>query len=241
MIPRKIGFKLSARRRLPVLLAFDREFWPHDFVRFLWRTRSWKVLEENPVYGIYKIGGIRLKLLRVRNPAYASPSYTRSFFTHYFDWMSEYRPPFPLKGKTVLEGGSGVGETATLFFALGAKKLICVDINPQACGVLRENADANGWDIKIINEPFSTRHLLETEWDFCKLDIETGESCLLSLDKLPDKPMVMETHGVQLTKDLIHKFHLDAFKVMHHVDGAFPWCMDQRGEVSHAMLRNYSL
>jgi hypothetical protein len=227
IFPQDLSLNFSRRRHLPYFKAFDTEYWPHQFLTFLWRARGWHLIEEKPYYAVYQIGDYRLKLLRIRDPHYNSPSYTSSLFKHFFDWKTQYKPPFPLKAKTVLDVGSGVGETALLFFTLGAEKVICVDINPQACQILRENADANGWDVDIINEPFSPRHLSES-WDFCKIDIEGAEECLLSVDELPSKPIVLETHGVDVTNGFLER-GFQIFTVLHREDR----------DISHTISRNY--
>ncbi len=234
VLPNKIGMKLSARRKLPVILAYDAEFWPHQFLSMLWRTKSWKRIEENDEYGIYQIGGWNLKFLRIPNKSIRAPSYLGEFFAQFPKWpwqyapptwtlkllriedkstkspdyiasffstlsflRRQYKPPWSLEGKVVLDAGSGCGETAYHFFRWGAKKVIAVDQNPLACQVLRENADANGWDVEIHCEPFNEKHMF-LDYDFAKLDVEGGERCLLNLKEMPRKHVVAEVHSADL-------------------------------------------
>jgi SAM-dependent methyltransferase len=218
ILPTKIGLKLSARRKLPVILAFDGEFWPHEFASYLWRARNWKRIEENSKYGIYKIGEQRMKLLRTKNKDYRIPSYVQGFFTEWNRWKRQYEPPFNLKGKTVLDAGSGCGETAFHFFKWGAKRVICVDRNPLACGVMEENAEANGWDAVVLCEPFNEEHM-NLPFEFAKIDVEGGESCLLSLQELPPKPMVAEVHSAYLIKEFTERFGFHHHEILRKDDG----------------------
>lgn len=227
MRPTGLGLKLSARRRLPIILAYDGEYWPHSFLALVLRSLAWKRIEENPEYGIYKIGNQTIKLLRNPEKALNSPSYTRGFFAHCFqDWQRQYAPPHSpmtlrrnwLKGKTVLDVGSGVGETVFLFNRMGAERFICVDQNPKSCEVLRENAERNEWDATILCEPFSPKHM-DLDWDYAKIDVEGGESCLLTLDRMPLKPIVMEVHSSKLVDSFINKFHFHIHEVLRRDDG----------------------
>ena len=227
MIPKSVGLTFSARRKLPVLLAYDGEYWPHQFIGLLWRTLGWHRIEENEEYGIYEIGDQKIKLLRKPNKQLKSPCYTREFFAHCFqDWRRQYAPPFNLKGKTVMDVGSGVGETAFLFFKWGAKRVIAIDQNPRACSVAEENAEANGWDMVVLNESFNPEHM-KIHWDFAKLDIEGGESCLLEVDKLPVKPVVAEIHSTHLIGEFSTRFNFKIHEVLRRDDGV----------ATHAIMR----
>lgn len=215
IIPTNIKLKLTRRDTPPYfnvhIKALDTEYWPHDLLHQMWRMRHWQRLEETPTEGIYIVDGYKMKIPRIRDSTYRSPSYSQCLFRSYFRWQQEYAPPIQLTGKTVLDAGSGIGETTPLWLKLGATKIIGVDMNPEACRIYRLNADANGWDVKILNEPFKVAHML-LPWDYAKIDVEGGEECLLELDALPPKPMVFEIHSSALRKALSFKFGLRVTK-----------------------------
>ena len=127
-------------------------------------------------------------------------------------WKRLYLPSFSLNGKTILDVGSGGGETAALFFEAGASKVIMVESDPTQESFARQNAKANGWSIDYYAELFSPKHFnLDFGWG--KVDCEGGESCLLSSDvKPPFKPFVIELHPAILVKEvydsIISKFGL---------------------------------
>lgn len=113
------------------------------------------------------------------------------------DWYKWYLP-ISLSGKTVLDVGSGCGETALFFLKSGASFVTCIEMDTKSCNFAERNLKDR--DATVINEPFVLEHL-KTPHDFTKMDIEGGERELLKLDRLP-RPMVVEVHG----SDLIHSF-----------------------------------
>jgi len=120
-------------------------------------------------------------------------------------WEKWYLPSsFSLKEKTVLDIGSGSGETALFYFHHGASKLVCVEKSSSACRFARANL--RNLNAEIINEPFKLDHL-KIPHDYLKMDIEGGEVLLLKYDAHL-KPCVIEAHSKELEKELCDKFNL---------------------------------
>lgn len=93
-------------------------------------------------------------------------------------WKLWYLPPGGLKGKTVLDVGSGCGESMLFFILNGAKRVIGIEMDPVAVEFCRKNIEANGWDATVINDEFRPEHQFIAH-DFEKVDVEGGERALL--------------------------------------------------------------
>jgi hypothetical protein len=109
-------------------------------------------------------------------------------------WKKHYAPPS--EGLTILDAGASCGETAWLFLNhFWAKKVICLEPDPEAFEILRRNKEANHWNVEIRNERFHPAHLRGV--DFAKIDIESGEE---EFANLAYPPTVMETHTKRITR-----------------------------------------
>jgi len=107
-----------------------------------------------------------------------------------------------VKGKTVLDVGAYNGDSARLFLKNGAKKVVCIESNPDYAKLI------NIPNTVVIVEPFKLEHL-SMPHDCCKFDIESWEIDLLPVaDKL--KPTVLESHGWWITE----KFKQKGFRVI---------------------------
>lgn len=104
-----------------------------------------------------------------------------------------YLPPFELKGKTVMDIGACCGESAAIFYEAGAKKVIAIEIDPERIECLEFNRRNRGWDMDVITEYASPRHIQEANPDFIKCDIEGYEMDLI--DELPKYPCIVEVHN----------------------------------------------
>jgi tRNA G37 N-methylase Trm5 len=71
----------------------------------------------------------------------------------------------------------------------GAKKVIAIEPNVKAVKYLKENAKKNNWNVKIISEKFSLKHL-NLDYDFMKMDGEGCEKLLLKLPKLKSQVLL---------------------------------------------------
>jgi len=74
--------------------------------------------------------------------------------------------------KTVLDLGSGCGETAFFYLNHGASKVICIESDPKALELLKRNF---GGDSRVV--------IVEAHVDSIKIDIEGSE-----------RNMILETH-----------------------------------------------
>jgi len=120
----------------------------------------------------------------------------------------KYYAPVDVKGMTVLDVGAGCLETAAFYLGKGASKIFCVEKDPDAFALAKENQQNNpSMNVELINEPFSLKQL-ELPHDFLKMDIEAAEAALLKFDgKLG--PCVIEAHKIGETdtrSSLLQKF-----------------------------------
>ena len=60
--------------------------------------------------------------------------------------------PQHVKGKTVLDFGSGSGVVAIAAKMAGAKRVICCDIDPVSLAACRENAELNGVELEYLDD-----------------------------------------------------------------------------------------
>lgn len=124
-----------------------------------------------------------------------------------------YKPYFSLEGKTVLDLGACCGESAWYFLkVLGAKKVVCVECDPQNIELLKRNRVMSGLDFEVIPERFNVNHL-KLQFDFVKCDIEGGEVDLVHFIECEGmvKPCVVEVHN----EDLRKRFEAVGFSVAH--------------------------
>lgn len=121
------------------------------------------------------------------------------------EWERDYVPKDGLEGKTVLDVGAGEGETTHFFFSKGARRVIAIEANSAKLEKLIGNVRRKGWVVTIEGRSFEVSDLRNFEYDFAKIDIEGGESALLSLDSF-DKPMVLEIHGRELYNAFARRF-----------------------------------
>ena len=138
--------------------------------------------------------------------------YAALFFTEHRKWDSDYLPKFSLQGLTVLDVGAGCGETALFFLSNGAKKVICVEPEPEAARVLSLNVRSQGWNVQVFERPLSL-DILGLEYDFAKLDCEGGEVMLLDERVKDTGPCRIELHDFALSakerEAIISKFGLE--------------------------------
>jgi hypothetical protein len=104
-----------------------------------------------------------------------------------------YLPPFSLKNKTVLDVGACCGETAYFYLQHGAKKVICVESDPERAKIILKNKQNLNLNIELIEGFFVPNHL-SLNYDFIKCDIEGHEIELVPFAK-ELKPCIVEAHG----------------------------------------------
>ena len=127
-------------------------------------------------------------------------------------WEAAYRPPFSLRGATVLDVGAGCGESAAFFFECGAERVIAIEADSRASFLLKQNANWNNWKIEIHQTRFSSSQL-EIPHRFMKMDIEGGEIELLRNGVTSLGPCRIELHptliGESNCSAIIRKFGLN--------------------------------
>lgn len=190
IIPR---FGISRRRRLPVLKLLDHSISPFSglsVVRQFWKWSLQGVLGSDLVQVSTPLDKLVMSRDRAGMMLYEWGTWTKFYAPHGFDFT----------GKTVLDVGAGEGETVELYRLLGAKKFLCVEVDPKRAARLRDNSAKNGWDAEVFEEPFSVR-FLERKFDFMKMDCEGCESVLLGTRV--SFPCILETHGAPTTEGFL--------------------------------------
>jgi len=182
IVPR---FGISRRRRLPVLKLLDHSISPFSGLSVIRQFWKWS-LRGAPGSDLVQVSTPLDKLVMSRDRA-------GMMLYEWGTWTKYYVPSgFDFSGKTVLDVGAGEGETVELYRLHGAKKFICVEVDPVRAARLRDNVAKNGWDAEVFEEPFSLK-FLERQFDFMKMDCEGCESALLGTRVA--FPCVLETHG----------------------------------------------
>jgi SAM-dependent methyltransferase len=134
-------------------------------------------------------------------------------------WNECYLPSFPLAGKTVLDVGAGPGETALFYLLHGASKVICVEPHGGPRAYLANNAAANGWNVDILDEPFTADMLSQLRFDFIKMDSEGGEVELLNADAPLPFPAVVCLHYYNSDPAMRRLRDRFALRKVYEVDG----------------------
>jgi len=187
--------RLAKKKRLPALWVFNNMVYPHQALIFMWKTKAWKVLEDDGKMIKVQSRDVRLKLTYY---------YAAVMFHEWEYWEKLYLPLFPLQGKIVMDVGSGCGETVFFYLKQGAEKVIAVEPNPTAISFLKENCIMNRWNVEIIHKAFSL-DLLKLPFDFIKMDCEGCEEKLLQLQSF-DFPCVIEVHSTSIMESIVRKF-----------------------------------
>jgi SAM-dependent methyltransferase len=186
---------LSRRRKLPCLYYFGATFlpWQSSFIELFTRSLNWS-------YRNSTLEGYGVKLYC------PFKEHARMIVDEWKLWEEYYLPLFSLKGKTVLDAGAGVGETAVFYSRHGASKIYAIEIDKRKAELIEKNARLNNADVEVFAEPFSLKHLL-LPFDFAKIDVEGAEAELLRLERI-NFPCIVEVHS----KVLLQKFLARGFK-----------------------------
>lgn len=129
------------------------------------------------------------------------------------EWEREYVPKSGLEGKTVLDVGTGCGETPYFFFAKGAARVICIEPDKEKVLYLLKNGVKKKWDIEVIERRFILEDL-RLDFDYMKMDIESAEKILLGIHNLP--PCSIEIHSASLAKRFAFRFPMMRIEKKYH-------------------------
>lgn len=202
----KCGITLSKNKKIPLPCVLGKPCMPLHALRLLNASRKYDISAQDN-----SSVTVRLPPNSKTNDLFNSPLqryfkllnyHAAAVILEWEMWVKQYQPPFDLKNKTVLDVGAGCGETAWLFFLLGANKVICVEPDKKACALLKKNL--RGFPIQVINAPFNLRHL-HLKHDFMKMDCEGGEKLLLPYLTEKLKPCVIEVHSQELERAFFFK------------------------------------
>ncbi len=108
--------------------AWMADFQPMRFGERLWIVPSWSDAPEPDA--------VNLKL----DPGLAFGTGTHDTTALCLEWLEQT----DLDGKRILDFGCGSGVLAIAALLLGAERVVCVDIDPQALTATRQNAETNG-------------------------------------------------------------------------------------------------
>jgi tRNA G37 N-methylase Trm5 len=195
--------RLAKKKRFPALWVFNNMVYPHQALIFMWKTKAWKILEDDGKMVKVQSRGVRLKLTYY---------HAAVMFGEWENWEKFYLPLFSLHRKTVMDVGSGCGETVFFYLKQGASKVIAVEPNTTAISFLKENCKINRWNVEVIPKTFSL-DLFKIPFDYIKMDCEGCEEQLLHLQSI-DFQCVIEVHSKSLMESIVRKFSMKL--VSHH-------------------------
>jgi hypothetical protein len=188
MIIPRIG--IGKKSHLPCFKILDYSFGPVSIARIMWSTAGFS-LQDLGHEAIVKTGKSTLRLTRRKAALMVS---------EWGMWNEVYVPRDGLAGKTVLEVGSGCGESTALLFEKGAGRVVCVEPDEEQIRYLSENVKENGWNAEVVPTRFSLS-LLKDEFDLVRMDCEGCEVELLQLDRLPN--LITEVHSADSKREFL--------------------------------------
>ena len=195
MIIPSVGFNRERRLWfLPRIKLLGRYYmpWNPDLYRVLLASRDFTVREEED-YAVVRGRGFVY---------YAPKAYVSMLIEEWRVWEKWYLPEKNMRFETVLDVGAGCGETAIFYRLHGARKVIPVEADRSLEKFIRANMRLNNINYELFMEPFSLRHL-DLDFDLVKMDVEGGERLLL--DAKIDFPLILETHGLELTREFLKR------------------------------------
>jgi SAM-dependent methyltransferase len=191
--PIRLG--LSSKKRIPILITSDREYYPWEIPGFLrWKLRIRRIATMVHSLG-FKFSYERMQMLDDELEVWK-----RCYVPSLFDASDD-----PL----ILDAGAGEGETVMFYYLLGFRRFRCVEPNRLAFELLKGNvAKLGNTEIHLFNRRFSAHDVYGV--DFAKIDVEGGEVELIEADKrnLP-REIVVETHSLAVQKLLLESFKLE--------------------------------
>lgn len=191
MIIPRIG--LGKKSHLPCFKILDFSFGPIAITKVFYSSRKLS-LQDLGQHAMVKTGESTLKLTRRKAGLMAS---------EWGIWNRYCTPKSGVLGKTILEVGSGCGETTALLFEKGAKKVVCVEPNDEEVKYLLANIEENKWNAEVIPTKFSPSIISNEKFDLVRMDCEGCESELLSLNQFPD--LIVEIHSKELRKKFLER------------------------------------
>lgn len=108
----------------------------------------------------------------------------------------------PLKDAIVLDIGAYNGDTAELFLAHGARKVICIEPDIHRCQEMRNKKLSN---IEIKCKKYNEEDLADKSWTCCKMDCEGYEALLYEnnwIKHIRNRPIILEAHNWYITNRL---------------------------------------
>lgn len=158
-----------------------------------------------------------LKIRRTyRSKGWIFSSNRRYIYVFDMDEWLKYYLPFSVEGLTILDVGAGEGETARFYLEHGAKKVICIESDPEAFKLLLKNSQ--GRSMVCLNKKFSISDL-NMDFDLVKVDIEGDEEALLNVDC--KKAIVVEIHSPQLAEKFRDKGYIIQSRSENHPQYSF--------------------
>lgn len=129
-----VEFGFSRKRHLPVIwVAGITNFRPYRLDLFL-KYRGFTLTKIDDRHVVIGKNGFEFVL---------TPEYALIMIQEFINWKRDYKVPFSLKNKTILDIGAGCGESVFYFALKGCRNFIAVEPNTQCANLLRKNAKNN--------------------------------------------------------------------------------------------------
>ena len=121
---------------------------------------------------------------------------------------------YGVRGKTVLDVGTGTGILSVLCGKLGAKHILAIDIDPYVLKVAKHNFNANR--VEAETKANNLTHGLAEQYDIVLANLYYE----VQFENIKTVRDVVKDNGLLImTWKNINKFHVEGFEIIEHVAG----------------------
>ena len=215
------GFGLDAGKKIVSLLEVDEEDWANSWKKFYKPVKVGEHLVIKPSWEEYvpEDGDIIIEL----DPGMAFGTGTHETTTMCMKLIESYVKP----GMDVFDVGCGSGVLGISSAKIGAKKVICVDLDPVACKVALENAVINNVQDKVEVRNGNLLDVVKEKADVVIANIIADIIIAFShnVEKFMKDGAVFISSGIikDRKEDVLNKFKEKNFKVLKILEEG-EWC-----------------